>query len=108
MSFHSDPVVDKAMRANIGGGFHFWDPDTSRGFKSKPVRGFMSADGKTAYVVERYRTVRFGSGTVVQVPHSRVIVVDMTTGAASGGDVHYKTNAQAIKAARAMAEGGAR
>jgi hypothetical protein len=107
MSFHWDSVVDAAMRANIGGGYHFWDPDTARGFKSKPVRGFMSADGSTAYVVERYRTVRFASGTVVQVPHSRVIVVDMATGRADGGEVHYRTNAQAIKAARAMAEGGA-
>ena len=32
---HHDPAVDKAWRANMGAGFHFFDPDNQRFHKSK-------------------------------------------------------------------------
>lgn len=77
MPLHSDPIVDRAMRANIGAGFHFFT--NAKFHKSKSVCGFLSQRERYAYVVERYRTVTMG-GVTVQTPHSRVIRVDLENG----------------------------
>ena len=117
MALHADPIVDLAMRANLGAGFHFWDPDTSRFFKSKPVVGVKSADGRFAYVVERYRRVEMG-GHCVQLPHSRIVRVSLegeTKGETDylratgkfdgfGGEyAEFSTNAKALKFAQGLA-----
>lgn len=119
---HHDSYVDRAMRANLGHGFHFFDPDNARFHKSRSVAGVPSACGRYVYVVERYRTAYLGK-VCVQVPHSRVIRVDLTTGETDyttsegkptreyvngeyvnhGDGCEYRTNAQALKAARQFA-----
>ena len=112
---HTDPVVDRAMRASLGSGSHFWDPDTMRFHKSKPVAGVLNAGGDFAWIVERYRTAYLGS-VCVQTPHSRVIRVDLKSGDLEvlnaqgdrythGSEIErsYRTNAQALKAARRFA-----
>ncbi len=120
---HSDPAVDKAMRANMGKGYHFFDPDNQRFHRSRSVAGIESRDGRFVYVVERYRTATLG-GVTVQTPHSRVVRVDLTTGetdymtesgkptsemvndkyVSHGEACHYSTNARALKSARSFAE----
>ena len=112
MSLHHDPVVDKAMRAVIASGSHFWDPDSQRFHKSKPVCGVMSESSPHAFIVERYRRVYMGA-RIVQHPHSRVLKVQLQTGdieylAEDGSETglmatHYNTNAQALKAAKRFA-----
>lgn len=112
---HTDPVVDRAMRAVLGAGSHFWDPDSMRFHKSRPVCGVTNSAGDFAWIVERYRTAYLGS-VCVQTPHSRVIRVNLVTGDLdvlnshgdryrSGGEEEraYRTNAQALKAARRFA-----
>ena len=122
---HSDPNVDKAMRANMGKGYHFFDPDNQRFHRSRSVAGVESRDGRFVFVVERYRTATMG-GVTVQTPHSRVVRVDLTTGETdymteaglpcsemlndgegpyrnNGEACHYSTNARAMKAARSFA-----
>lgn len=117
MSLHHDPVVDRAMRALIGSGSHFWDPDNMRFHKSKPITGVLSKRENFAFVVERYGTVFLG-GHCVQTPHSRVIRVSLKTGALeymgqngrrtiSGSrdeKGQWSTNAQALKAATLFAK----
>lgn len=123
MPLHHDNAVDRAMRANLGAGFHFWDPDSMKFHGSKPVAGVISSDGRYSYVVERYRT-RYMGTVCVQTPHSRVVRVTLATGETDSltvdgkptsemaGDTyvnngekhHYRTNAQALKAARRFAE----
>lgn len=122
MPLHHDNAVDRAMRANFGAGFHYWDPDTMRFHKSRPVAGVLSSDGRFAFVIERYRTAYLGT-VCVQTPHSRVVRVNLATGETdyltadgkptsemvgdhyvNNGERHaYRTNAQAIKAARRFA-----
>lgn len=122
MALHNDQNVDRAMRANIGKGFHFFDPDNSRFHRSTSVAGVASKDQRYVYVIERYKTATLG-GHVVQVPHSRVIRVDLESGETdymtrdgkptsemigdkyvTHGEKHeYSTNAQAYKAARLFA-----
>ena len=115
MALHSDPVVDRAMRAVYGAGSHFWDPDSMRFHNSRPVTGVLSSAGDYAWIVERYRTVYMRS-VCVQTPHSRVIRVDLRSGDLevlntqgdrySNGESEeraYRTNAQALKAARRFA-----
>lgn len=112
MSLHHDPAVDRAMRANIGAGFHFFAPDNQRFHKSRSVCGFVDERERYAYVIERYGTMYMG-GACVQVPHSRVIRVSlprgetdyMTAEGKPGPACHYSTNAQAIKAAKRFAGG---
>lgn len=119
---HHDPVVDAAMRANIGAGYHFFDPDTQRFHRSRTVAGVGLRDGRFAFVVERYGTATMG-GVTVQTPHSRVVRVDLREGGTeyltegglptsemidgkyvvNGECYHYSTNAQALKAARRFA-----
>lgn len=130
MSLHPDQVVDAAMRANIGAGFHFFDPDTERFHKSRSVYGCTDKRGKFAYVVLRFGAVYMGTHCV-QTPHSRVYRVQLTgrgrgetedlteTGkpiaemvkgvyVKNGERGVYATNARAIKAARAFAGVGYR
>ena len=76
---HHDKAVDTAMRANIGAGYHFFDPDNQRFHRSSSVAGFISTCGNFVFVVERYRTARMG-GVVVQTPHSRVVRVSLADG----------------------------
>lgn len=120
---HTDEVVDQAMRINIAKGFHFFDPDTMRIFRSRMTTGVRSPRGRFAYLVERRGTVTTFRGTTVQTPHSRVVRVDLKTGETenltetgkvlsemingcyvnNGEACHYKTNAQALKAAKRFA-----
>lgn len=74
MSLHHDPHVDRAMRAVLGAGSHFWDPDSMRFHKSRPIEGRESGCGRWIYVIERYRTAYMG-GHKVQHPHDRVLRV---------------------------------
>lgn len=120
---HHDPQVAKAMRANIGAGFHFF---TNSGFhKSRSVSGFESASGKYVFVVEHYRSAYMG-GYRVQWPHSRVVRVDLSNGETdyltkegkptsemvngryvdNGEAHHYRGIKSAEKAARGFAERG--
>ena len=119
---HHDKAVDTAMRANIGAGYHFFDPDNQRFHRSRSVAGFISTCGNFVFVVERYRTARMG-GVVVQTPHSRVVRVSLADGSTdymteegkptsemitgryvnNGEACHYSTNAHALKAARRFA-----
>ena len=124
MSLHHDPAVDLAMRANLGAGFHFFDPDSQRFHQSRSVCGFVDERERFAYVVERYRTAFMG-GHQVQFPHSRVVRVNLKTGETdyltdggkptsemvkgkyvdNGEACHYSTNARATKAAKRFAGG---
>lgn len=119
---HHDPAVDKAMRANMGKGYHFFDPDNQRFHRSRSVAGVESRDGRFIFVVERYRTATM-AGVTVQTPHSRVVRVDLETGKTDymtgvgkptsevvndryvrhGEACHYSTNARALTAARSFA-----
>lgn len=74
MSLHHDPHVDRAMRAVLGAGSHFWDPDNMRFHKSRPIEGRESGCKRWVYVIERYRTAYLG-GHKVQTPHDRVLRV---------------------------------
>jgi hypothetical protein len=76
---HADPVVDVAMRANIGKGFHFFDPGTLKFFRSSFSTGVMSRCGRFAFLVERRKAHDMG-GVRVQFAHSRVVRVELATG----------------------------
>lgn len=45
MAIHKDPVAEEAIRLNIGAGYHYFDPDTMRGFGSRVHEGYRLDDG---------------------------------------------------------------
>lgn len=51
MSLHPDYSVHRAMERNAAAGFHYFESDTMRYFKSKAHTGFDMPDGSTLVVM---------------------------------------------------------